>query len=82
MKRPFSESPHIVSGLCESLKTASTYKNRILEQLRTQLGVNPFRRSSVVPTDEHPDAVVADEEDLECILRKNREQQARSSQSV
>jgi hypothetical protein len=62
VKRFFSESPQIVSGFCESLKTASTYKNRILEQLRTQLGVNPFRRKGV-PSGESPDAAdAADEE--------------------
>jgi hypothetical protein len=44
MKKPFSESPHIVSGLCESLKTASIYKSWILEEIKTQLGNNPFLR--------------------------------------
>jgi hypothetical protein len=64
VKRSFSESPHIVSGLCESLKTASRYKDRILEGIKAQLGNNPFRRNRVVPSDEHSDAAAtADEED-------------------
>jgi len=45
MKRPFSESRHIVSGVCESLKTAAIYKNLILEQIKSQLGNNPFHRN-------------------------------------
>ncbi len=42
MKRPFSESRHIVSGLCESLKTSAIYKNWIIEEIKAQLGNNPF----------------------------------------
>jgi hypothetical protein len=63
MKRSFSESPHIISGLCESLKTSSMYKNCILEEIKAQLGNNPFHRNRA-PSDEHSDAkAVADEED-------------------
>jgi hypothetical protein len=63
MKRSFSESPHIVSGLCESLKTASRYKDRILEGIKAQLGNNPFHRKRVVPSDERSDAGGAADED-------------------
>ena len=42
MKKSFSGSPHIVSGLCESLKTASMYKKWILEKIKAQLANNPF----------------------------------------
>lgn len=45
MKRPFSESRQIVSGVCDSLKTAAIYKNMILEQIKAQLGNNPFHRN-------------------------------------
>ena len=65
MKRPFSESPHIVSGLCESLKTTSIYKSWILEEIKTQLANNPFHRNGVQQVN-HPDAAaVAAEEDGE-----------------
>jgi hypothetical protein len=83
MKRFFTESPHIVSGLCDSLKTASRYKDRIIEGIKAQLGNNPFHRNRVVPSDEHTDAtVMADEEDPDFILKKKPEQQDRSSQSI
>jgi hypothetical protein len=66
MKRPFSESPHIVSGLCESLKTASIYKSWILEEIKTQLANNPFHRDGVQQVNHHPDtAAVSAEEDGE-----------------
>ncbi len=55
MKKPFSVSPHIVSGLCESLKTASIYKSWILEEIKTQLANNPFHREGVQQVNHHPD---------------------------
>ena len=82
MKRPFSESRHIVSGLCESLKTSAIYKNWILEEIKSQLGNNPFRRNGVHSV-EHPDvAAMSGEEDEEHFLMESREQQDRSSHSI
>jgi hypothetical protein len=72
MNKPFWESPHIVSGLCESLKTASLYKNWILKEIQAQLGNNPFR-SKGVPSVKLPDApVAAGKEGGEDVLTKSR----------
>jgi hypothetical protein len=82
MKRPFSESRHIVSGLCESLKTSAIYKNWILEEIKAQLGNNPFRRHGL-PSIDLPDVgAEADEEDGDDVQLKSWEQQDRSSQSL
>jgi hypothetical protein len=81
MKRPFSESRHIVSGLCESLKTSAIYKNWILEEIKAQLGNNPFRRHGVPSIDLHDAAAEAGEEDGDDVLIQSREQQDRGRQS-
>ena len=82
MKKPFSASPHIVSGLCESLKTSAIYKNWILEEIKAQLGNNPFRRHGFPLVDLPDAAAVAGEEDGDDVLMKSREQQDRSSYSL
>jgi hypothetical protein len=80
MKRPFSESRHIVSGLCESLKTSAIYKNWIIQEIKAQLGNNPF--CSNVPSVELPDAeAFAGEEEGDEVLMNIRGQQDRSRQS-
>ena len=81
MKRPFLESRHVVSGLCESLKTTSIYKNWIIEEIKAQLGSNPLYRNGSQSVVHRCVASVADNEDGESIQIKSRKQD-RGSQSV